>query len=148
MPAIPPAGFSPASAFNIDRQFQSLPPVPILADLIDPKTGEYLSLEDSASIADGMVVTLMRTERDSGAAVLGFGQRFKSLRHVTNDSPTLAESLAREALKPATDAGAVGFGQLSASVNAGDGTQVDTEIEYLDLLAPTADQSRSIPFAP
>ena len=110
--------------------------MPILADSIDPKTGELLSIEDSASIADGMVVTLLRTRRDSGAAVQGVGQRFRELRHVTADAPILAESMAREALAPAIAAGIIELRGVVASANASDGTQIDASIAYRDLLAP------------
>lgn len=146
MASIPPAGFSPAAAFTIVRHAEALAPVPILADSIDPKTGDYLSLEDSASIADGLVVTLLRTERDSGAAVLGLGQRFRTIRNVTSQAPELAESMAREALAPASDAGVVQLSAVGALVNAEDGTQLDASIDYLDLLAPPDDRAQSQTF--
>lgn len=146
MPSIPPAGYSPASAFQLVGHAVAGDPVPILADSIDPKTGEYLSIEDSASIADGLVVTLLRTQRDSGAAVIGFGQRFREVRHVDDQSSVLAESLAREALQPALDAGIVSFRQLSGTVNESDPTQVDVAIDYLDLLAPADQQSQRLTF--
>jgi hypothetical protein len=148
MPSIPPAGYSPASAFELTRNEATLPPVPILADQIDPQTGEYLSLEDSATIADGLVVTLLRTTRDSGAAVLGVGQRFRDIRNVNDDSGTLTESIARQALQPAIEAGVIALRAVSASVNASDGTQIDTGIEYLDLLAPPEANGRQLSFTP
>jgi hypothetical protein len=141
VPAIPPAGHSPASAFTLIGHAVETLPVPILADAIDPKTGEYLSIEDSATIADGMVVTLLRTERDSGAAVQGFGQRFKELRHVTGETALLAESMSREALAPAVSAGIVELRSVTAGANTEDGTQVDADIDYLDLLAPPSKAS-------
>ena len=146
MPSIPPAGFSPASAFELVGHAVQQSPVAILADLLDPRTGEYQSIEDSATIADGLVVTLMRTERGSGAAVLDFGQRFRDLRNVEGNTTELAESLAREALQPARDAGIVDFQALSASVNESDGTQVDVTIEYLDMLAPKQRAERTKTF--
>lgn len=148
MPSIPPAGYSPASAFELVGHAVSQNPVAILADSIDPKTGEYLSIEDSASIADGLVVTLLRTQRDSGAAVLGVGQRFREVRHVDDQAAVLAESLAIEALQPALDAGVVGFRELSGVVNAIDPTQVDVTIDYLDLLAPAKEQEQELTFNP
>jgi hypothetical protein len=136
VPSIPPAGFSPASAFTLIGHAVETLPVPILADAIDPATRDYLSVEDSATIADGLVVTLLGTERDSGAAVQGFGQRFRELRHVTGETGLLAESMAREALAPATSAGIVELRSVTAAANELDGTQVDADIDYLDLLAP------------
>lgn len=146
MPSIPPAGFSPASAFELVGHAVQQSPVPILADLIDASTGEYLSLEDSATIADGLVVTLLRTQRGSGAAVLEFGQRFSELREVDNEATGLAESMTREALQPARDAGVVDFRSIRSVVNPSDSTQVDTTVEYLDMLAPKRESERSQTF--
>src|SRR6186997_1110882 len=120
MPSIPPAGYSPASAFELVGHAASQNPVPILADQIDPNTGDYLSLDESATIADGLVVTLLRTQRATGAAVLEFGQRFRELQNVDGETTGLAESMAREALQPARDAGVVNFRAISATVNASD----------------------------
>lgn len=146
MPSIPPAGVSPASAFELVGHAMQQQPVPILADDIDPNTGEFRAIDRSATIADGLVVTLMRTQRGSGAAVLQFGQRFRELRNVESNTAEVAESMAREALQPARDAGIVEFQELSASVNAEDPTQVDTTIDYLDLLVPRAKGERKQTF--
>lgn len=144
--SIPPAGVTPASAFTATAHAASEPPVAILADLIDPATGDYRSIVDSATIADGLVVHLLRTQRGSGAAVLEFGQRFRELRNVTEESPELVESMAREALEPARVAGVVKFKQIEAEVDANDRTQVNTGIQYTDLLAPPRDASRTFTF--
>lgn len=146
MSSIPPAGVTPASAFSLTEHAVSEPPPAILADLIDPATGEFRSIVDSATIADGLVVHLLRTQRGSGAAVLEFGQRFRELTHVTSESPELVESMAREALRPATDAGVVAFRQVEAEADPEDGTQLNTGIEYTDLLAPRSDADRTFTF--
>lgn len=146
MSNIPPAGVTPASAFALEQHAVSEPPVPILADAIDPATGDYTSIVDSATIADGLVVHLLRTHRGTGAAVLTTGQRFRELTHVTEGSPELVESMVREALRPATDAGVVAFRQLEAEVEPGDGSQVNAGIQYLDLLAPRRDAERTFTF--
>jgi hypothetical protein len=143
---IPPAGVTPASAFSLQQHAVSEPPPAILADQIDPATGEYLSIVDSATIADGLVVHLLRTQRGSGAAVLSFGQRFRELTHVTTDSPELVESMAREALQPAADSGVVRFDQVEAEVEPADGSQLNTGIQYTDLLAPRRDAERTFTF--
>lgn len=148
MPSIPPAGYSPASAYELVGHAVAQAPVPILADAIDAKTGEYTSIEDSATIADGLVVTLLRTERDTGAAVIGFGQRFREIRHVDDESVVLAESLTREALKPASDAGVVEFARIAGQVNPDDPTQVDAVVDYLDMLAPENKRDQRQTFNP
>lgn len=146
MPSIPPASFSPASAFELVGQAAQQDPVAILADLIDPDTGDFEAIDESATIADGLVVQLLRVQRDSGAAVLGFGQRFREVRNVDTGTPELVDSLAREALQPARDAGIVEFQSLSSAVNPSDPTQTDTTIEYLDLLAPKKDSQQKLTF--
>lgn len=146
MSNIPPAGVTPASAFALQQHAVSEPPPAILADLIDPATGEFLSLVDSATIADGLVVHLLRTQRGSGAAVLSYGQRFRELTHVTTESPELVESMVREALRPASDAGIVRFDQIEAEVDATDGSQLNAGIEYTDMLAPRRDAERTFTF--
>lgn len=146
MSNIPPAGVTPASAFALEQHAISEPPPAILADMIDPATGEYLSIVDSATIADGLVVHLLRTQRGSGAAVIEFGHRFRELTHVTEESPELVESMAREALRPATDAGIVAFRKVDAEVEPDDRTQLNTGIDYTDLLAPRRDADRTFTF--
>lgn len=146
MSNIPPAGVTPASAFSLTQQAVTEPPPAILADMIDPATGEFLSIVDSATIADGLVVHLLRTQRGTGAAVLRTGQRFRELTHVTKGSPEVVESMVREALRPATDAGVVAFRSIEAEVDAQDGSQVNAGIDYLDLLAPRRDAERTFTF--
>lgn len=140
--SIPPAGVTPASAFVITRRAESSPVPVILADKIDPTTGDYASLVESATIADGLVVHLLRTTRDSGAAVLGLGQRFRSLRNVERNAVELIESMAIEALTPARDAGVVKFDRVESEVEPTDGSQTNTGIRYMDLLAPPSDRER------
>ncbi len=148
MPSIPPAGYSPASAFELVGHAEQQDPVPILADAIDAKTGEYTSIEDSATIADGLVTTLIRTVRGSGAAVIEFGQSFRKMRYVDDQSGVLAESLARQALEPAVDAGVVAFASIEGVVNESDPTQVDAVLGYHDMLAPEAEREQSETFTP
>ena len=146
MSNIPPAGVTPASAFALQQHAVSEPPPAILADMIDPATGEYLSIVDSATIADGLVVHLLRTQRGTGAAVLQTGQRFRELTHVTTESPELVESMVREALRPASDAGIVAFEQIEAEAEDQDGSQLNAGIQYTDLLAPRRDAARTFTF--
>ncbi len=145
MSSIPPAGVTPASAFSLTQHADAEPPPAILADSIDPATGEYLSLVDSASIADGLVVHLLRTQRGSGASVLEFGQRYRELTHVTSESPETVESMTREAMRPASDAGIARFEQIEAEVDD-DRTQLNTGIQYTDLLAPRSGADRTFTF--
>ncbi len=57
-------------------------PIGMLADPIDPKTGEYLSIERGFDPTDAAVLSALRTVRRSGSAVMLKGQRFKDITHV------------------------------------------------------------------
>lgn len=146
MPSIPPCGISPASAFEIIGHAEAEPPPAILADMIDPATGEYESIVEGRSIADGLAIHLLRLQRGSGAAVLDFGQRFREVRHVTNEATEAVEAMAREALAPGTEAGILRFGSVTAEVDARDATQINAGIDYLDLLAPPRAAARRFTF--
>src|SRR5262245_33452481 len=146
MPSIPPAGISPASAFDIVGQAENEPPPAILADKINAATGECDSIVEGNSIADGLAIHLLRLQRGSGAAVLEFGQRFREVRHVSRDAPEAIEASAREALAPGTEAGILRFGALAAEVEPRDPTQINAGIDYLDLLAPPRDAARRFTF--
>jgi hypothetical protein len=102
----------------------------IVADLVDARTGELLSLTESATVADGMVINLLRIRRGSGAAVADLGSGLHTLQHVSSESPTLAASLVREALKPAVDAGVL---ELVGVTTEGLGDTLAVRIEYRDL---------------
>lgn len=146
MSFIPPAGVTPAAAYVEQRHAPAAPSIAILADAIDPATGEYLSITEGATIADGLVVQLLRTERGTGAAVLEFGQRFRELRHVTTESPELVKSMVQQALAPAVGAGVVRFDGIEVAVDPSDGSQVNAAVRYTDLLAPRRDASRRFTF--
>lgn len=85
-PTIPPAGVSPAGFFVPVTHVALGEPVGILADPIDPKTGEYLSIERGFDPTDAAVLYALRVVRGSGSAVLETGQRFRDVTHVTDST--------------------------------------------------------------
>ena len=91
MPALPPAGTGPAAAFGVTGVLTQVEPPVILADAIDPLTGEYLSLTRGVSIADGMAVEALRVQRRTGGAARDLGNRFRELTHVDDESATRLE---------------------------------------------------------
>ncbi len=143
MPSVPPAGTSPASAYELQEYVPQLPPPAILADMIDPLTGEYASLTASANLADAFVIEAVRIERGSGAAVRDLGHRFREITHVDGSGPQVVDSMARQALEPARQAGVVQLVRVSVSPNAEDPAELDTLLEYRDLLAPRDEETRS-----
>lgn len=74
-------------------------PLAMLADPIDPSTGELLSIERSFDPTDLAVFTALRTVRDSGSAVEGVGQRFGDAKHVTVQLETFFREEVRLALE-------------------------------------------------
>lgn len=131
---VPPAGVSPLSFLPEDTPAAGVGPAVIVADKLDA-SGEYASLTQSATIADGMVRTLLRTRRGSGAAVLDLGQRLREVTHVAGESAATLESLVREALRPAISAGVVRLISVTAAAEDADGTQLSAVAQYTDELA-------------
>lgn len=76
---IPPAGVSAASFFGTVAIDFSHPPA-LLADKIDPLTGELLSIVVGEDPIDSAVRFQVRVRRGSGAAVLEDGQAFDAIR--------------------------------------------------------------------
>lgn len=146
--SVPFAGLSPASAYVLTGEFDPQQPVAILADMIDPATGDFASLEDSASIADGMAVVALTIQRGTGAAVLNTGHRLRDITHVDNDAGITAESLVREAFAPARAAGVLELVRVASDADAGDGAQINSFVEYTDLLLPPGTEATRKAFAP
>jgi hypothetical protein len=69
-------------------------PIAMLADPIDPATGELLSIERGFDPTDAAVINAVRTVRGSGSAVEDVGHQFGSATHIT---PKLEISLREEA---------------------------------------------------
>lgn len=131
---IPLAGVTPASSFELNGFEPQRGPVPILADDIDPKTGEYRSITRSANLSDATVSYLLSIQRGSGAAVRSFGHRLREIRQVEEQSVELVASYLRQALEPATKSGMIRLDKVTATVNVDDPTQVDPVVQYVDLL--------------
>ncbi len=147
--SIPSAGVTPAASFELAGFEPQRPPPAILADLIDPATGEYQSLTRSATIADGLVVHLMSTQRGTGASVRTIGHRLREVTHVENVAGDLVKSLVRQALKPAVDTGTIQIDNIATEANPEDGTQIDLVIQYIDGSMPARDPTaRRLTFSP
>lgn len=141
----PPAGISPASAFSITLEGLPLAPPVIVADAIGTG-GEFVSLTESATIADGMVIEALSVHRGTGAAVRELGQRFRFLEHVTDDAAAIIESMTRQALAPAIEAGVVELVSAVVEVDAADPAQLNLAVEFRDRLAPPAAPVRRLTF--
>ena len=145
MPGIPPAGTSPASAFEVIAYAPRGEPPLILADKIDPLTGDLASLLEGADLATAFAVEAMRIQRGTGSAVRDTGNRYHELTHVEAETPSLVEGMTLEAFEDAARAGIAELVSVEASVDDVDPSQTHTVVEFRDLLAPpSAPTSRMI----
>jgi|SRR5690349_10952505 len=141
MPAIPPASTSPASAYDLEGFAEQLRPPAILADLIDPVTGDFRSLLRGAPLADAFAVEALRVQRGTGAAVRDTGNRFREITHVEPSAAEVVESMTREAFADAERAGVAQLETVTIDVDAGDPSQLNATITWRDLLAPPGEDS-------
>ena len=74
------------------------PPSPLLADNLNVETGDFDDLFEGRDPIDDQVIIALKIRRDSGAAVHGIGNRFHTVRKMTESTRTTIDSLAREAL--------------------------------------------------
>lgn len=145
MPGIPPAGTSPASAFEVLSYAPPGEPPLILADKIDPLTGDLASLLEGADLATAFAIEAMRIQRWTGAAVRDTGNRYHELTHVEAETAALIEGMTFEAFEDAARAGIAELVSVEAEVDDVDGSQTHTVVEYRDLLAaPEAPTTRMI----
>ena len=63
-------------------------PPNVLADYIDPETGDYLSLVYTYDPVDAMVINALKTVRGSGSAVTSIGARFRDIKKITSSIRT------------------------------------------------------------
>jgi hypothetical protein len=129
---IPPSGVSPAGFF-VQATFvdPGLPPG-ILADAIDPTTGEYLSIRQGMHPIDAQVLLAMSVERKSGASVMDDGQDFKTVRKVDEQAQSLIEAKTRLILKRLIDNNDIAIIALTA-VAAADTQSGYTAFQYRNL---------------
>jgi hypothetical protein len=146
MPSLPPASTSPASAFELTEIIEQKAPPLILADMIDPVTGDFASLTRGRPLADAFAIEALRVQRGTGAAVRDTGNRYRELRNVESNAVEVIDSMTREAFEDAARAGVAELVEVSVEVDADDPAQVNTVIEYRDLLAPRDRQTRRLIF--
>lgn len=97
MSASIPSTVSPVG-FGIIAPSQIAPPSPLLADNIDPTTGDYISLTVGADPIDAAVVNAVKIVRGSGAAVTNTGARFYKVTKITDSIERELDSIVQEAL--------------------------------------------------
>jgi hypothetical protein len=93
---IPPAGLTPAGAFVPQTFDDPKRPPGILADAIDYRTGEYMSILKGMDPIDEQVLIALTRKRGSGIAVMNDGQSFHEIEKVDDSTANrLAGEVAR-----------------------------------------------------
>lgn len=83
---VPPAGL-PLSAFTPSPVSTLGPPPPILAERIDPTTGEVLSILEGEDPTDAALLWQLRVRQGSGAALGDNGNRLHLITKATEGAP-------------------------------------------------------------
>lgn len=148
MPLIPPGGISPLSNPELGAVRVQQPPPAILADRIDPATGDFESVFVGRPLADAFAIEALRVQRGTGAAVRDLGNRYRQVSHVEPASTELIESMTTEAFAAAEQAGVARLVRVAVAVDATDRSQVSATVEYRDLLAPAESAERRLVFEP
>ena len=78
-------------------------PPGILADAIDPVTGEYLSISRGFDPTDAAVLSSLTIQRASGSAVSDVGQRYRDLQILDDGASQYISAETARALKPLVD---------------------------------------------
>ena len=143
MPAIPPAGVSPLSYFVPVVYTEPGQPIAMLADPIDLKTGDYLSIERGFDPTDAAVLTAVRTVRASGSAVENVGQRFADHKKIDDQLDPFMREEVRLTLKHLTDAGDVEIRKVEVTKYPEDAA-AETYVEWHNVARAKA-QSATLP---
>jgi hypothetical protein len=144
---IPPGGLSPASDSDAVDFMPQEPPPAILADRINPVTGDFESLFVGRPLAEAFAIEALRVQRGTGAAVRELGNRFREITHVEDQAVEIIESMAAEAFAAAEAAGVARLERVTVAVDPSDPSQLETTVEYRDLLAPADAAPRRLVFS-
>jgi hypothetical protein len=112
-PVIPPAGVSLAGFFLPVLYENPGAPPGILADAIDPATGDYLSIERGFDPTDAAVLTALTVKRGSGSAVTDVGQRYQDLERVDDTAEQFISAETERALRRLVESRQVAFERVT-----------------------------------
>jgi hypothetical protein len=101
-----------------------------MADAIDPRTGDYISLTRGFDAVDGAILTAFSTVRGSGSAVENVGQRFADHTHVNPQLEPFMREEVRLATKLVVDRGDASIGAVAVT-DLGDGAELYVEWKNL-----------------
>jgi hypothetical protein len=114
----------------------------MLADPIDPQTGEYLAIDQGFDPTDAHLLHVLTVNRGSGSAVHDVGQKFRDQELIDGGLETFFREEVRFAVRDLTERGDVEQLSTSAAPNAADRTQADVEVGYFNA---AQQQRRALP---
>lgn len=141
MPIIIPPGGTPAGAFVAAPVVDAQRPPGILADKVDPITGEILSLFTGLHPVNGAIQHQFAVRAGSGAAVNG-GQNFEAIRKNVDGTDKALAFEARRIAEPFVRRGLVSIDELdtNASDSSGaPGDEGDLFLVYTNRMTRTGD---------
>lgn len=140
---IAPAGVSPAGFFvpGVAVVSPERPPA-LLADAIDPVTGELTSLFTAPHPVDATIQTAFRTRQGSGAAVQDVGHRYDRIRKKTERTARELRDEAERILKPLVEREDVAIERIEEDVEGQGFDGAAQLIRYRNRVAGTAKDVR------
>lgn len=109
-------------------------PPGLAADMIDPSTGELLSLTQGLHPVDAAIITALRTTRGTGTAVQSAGQRYRDVQRAGSGAADVLAQETRFALSALVEARQLRIDLLTVEI---EGTAGVIEVRYFNLVERT-----------
>lgn len=147
-PIVPPAGLTQAATFAPTQLVAGLPPPVTLARLLDPTTGEQLSLFHGRPPVIALLIEQLRVVRGTGAAVQDSGNAFSTIRYNDAVAPANLEAEAHRILDPLVAAGFLELQDLEVEAGPQDGDLGAVFAVVRDLVSGAPGASYDLSFTP
>ncbi|MFZ5896803.1 MAG: hypothetical protein ACOY0T_37450 [Myxococcota bacterium] len=124
------AGALPLGSYAEALASPPVGPVPILADYVDPETGDIIDLLRTRTPVDGALIEGLRVERNSGPAVALVGHTMREIRHLDDTSVAESASRAREGYRELERLGLLRTSKVEVNT---DNDAMEISVEIVDL---------------
>jgi hypothetical protein len=128
IPPLVPVSYWVAQSFE-----KSGDPVPILADKVDPSTGEIVDLLASHTPVDGLLIEAFRVEAESGPALDGAGHTLREVRHTDDSDLSEIDARTRSAVKHLVDLNLVSVTKVQVERTSFDGVECTAYVKDLTI---------------
>ena len=130
---IPPAGVSAVSDYPDVPPASAERPPGILADDVDVKTGEILSLFRGQDPVDAAIAHQFRIRHRAGELTAEQGSRFHEITHNDENAATAATQEARRIMAPFVERGDAAIERIVVEAGESFGDQGAVLVEYTNL---------------